>query len=165
MIETKDFIIRTIEDKDIEYLYCLNNKEFRGEYQEFQFESKKSLINQYEADGFCSDKFQMLLAEKDSDILGIVYISFVRQGLVSLGLVLCENQRNKSFGAKITKTIVEYLFSNYDIARIQADTDINNIAAQKVLEKADFIKEGIMKNYRYHHGKYNDSVLYAVTKL
>jgi len=164
MIKTKDFIVRTIEYNDIEYIHSLNNSDFRGEYQEFQFESKKSLLKQFEADGLCSNLFQMLIVEKDNQVIGLVYISFVRLGLANIGLVICENQRAKNLGTQITLTIVDYLFNNYDLKRIQADTDINNIAAQKVLEKADFKKEGIMKSYRYHHGRYNDSVLYAITR-
>lgn len=164
MIKTEDFVIRAIEDKDIDFLYEINTQDFRGEYQEFEFESKLDIRKQYESGMYCSDKFKMLLALNDKNILGIIYISFVRPGLINIGLVMCENERGKNLGTSITKTVVNYLFSNYDIARIQADTDINNIAAQKVLEKAGFIKEGIMSKYRFHHGKYNDSALYAITK-
>ena len=164
MIITKDFSIRAIEEKDIDFLYKINTQEFRGDYQEFEFESKQSMRKQFDSGAFCSDKFKMLIAQKEDKILGIVYISFVRTGLVNIGLVMCENERGKNLGTSITKIIVNYIFSNYDIARIQADTDINNVAAQKVLEKAGFIKEGIMSKYRFHHGKYNDSVLYAITK-
>lgn len=164
MIKTKDFVIRTVEHEDIEFIHSLNNPDFRGEYQEFQFESKQFLVKSFETDGLISDRFQMLVAEADKQIIGLVYINFVRPGLVSIGLVICENQRAKNIGTQITLTIVRYLFDNYDIQRIQADTDINNLSAQRVLEKAGFKKEGILKSYRYHHGKYNDSVLYAVTK-
>lgn len=164
MIITKDFSIRAIEEKDIDFLYKLNSQEFRGNYQEFEFESKQSIRKQFDNGDLCTDKFKMLLAQKDDKILGIIYISFVRPGLVNLGLVMCENERGKNLGTNITKSIVNHLFSNYDLARIQADTDINNIAAQKVLEKAGFMKEGIMSKYRFHHGKYNDSVLYAIAK-
>ena len=164
MIKTEDFIIRAIEEKDIDFLYDINTQNFRGDYQEFEFESKLDIRKQYESGMYSSDKFKMLIAQNDKNILGIVYISFVRTGLVNIGLVMCENERGKNLGVTITKTIVNYLFSYYDIVRIQADTDINNIAAQKVLEKAGFTKEGIMSKYRFHHGKYNDSILYAITK-
>lgn len=153
-----------MEYNDIEYLHSINNSDFRGEFQEFQFESKKSLIKQFEADGMCSDRFQMLIVEKEDKIIGLLYISFVRQGLANIGLVICEDQRAKNLGTQISTTIIDYLFNNYDLKRIQADTDVNNIAAQKVLEKAGFKKEGVLKNYRYHHGRYNDSVLYAITR-
>ncbi len=106
MIKTKDFIIRTIEYNDIEYIHSLNNSDFRGEYQEFQFESKKSLLKQFEADGLCSDLFQMLIVEKDNQIIGLVYISFVRLGLANIGLVICEKQRAKNLGTQITSTIM-----------------------------------------------------------
>ena len=41
----------------------------------------------------------------------------------------------------IMKQIVKYIFENYPIVSIEADTDIENIIVQKVLEKVGFLKE------------------------
>jgi diamine N-acetyltransferase len=60
--------------------------------------------------------------------------------------------------------ILKHLFNNYPLARIEADTDVNNKAAQKVLKSAGFLQEGRLRNYRYHHGKFNDSYLYSITR-
>lgn len=164
MIRVDDITVRTIEEKDIETIFRWNSDEFRGNYQECQFESKQALINQYNKDGLCSDKSQTLLIEEKNTAIGLIYLNFVREGLVDIGIVLCNNKTNKGIGSKITVEIVNYLFSNYNLCRIQANTDINNISAQKVLEKSGFLKEGILKKYRYHHGKYNDSILYSITR-
>jgi len=101
MIKKEEFTIRTIEQNDIEYIHSLNNSDFRGEFQEFQFESKNSLMKQFESDGMCSDRFQMLVVEKDNLIIGLIYISFVRTGLANIGLVICENQRAKNLGTNV----------------------------------------------------------------
>lgn len=164
MINTGEFIIRTIEEKDIDIIQKWNTAEFRGEYQECQLESKQALIQQYNKDGFYSESFQMLGIEVNQELTGLIYINFIRKGFVGLGVVICKEERNKGLGVKITSAIVEYLFSNYDVCRIQADTDINNIPAQKVLEKSGFEKEGVLRKYRYHHGKYNDSVVYSIVR-
>lgn len=164
MIITDKFIIRTIGEEDIDRIQKWNTVQFRGEYQECQLESKQALIQQYNKNGFCSENFQMLGVEVDQELIGLVYINFIRHGFIGLGVVICEKERNKGIGAQITSTIVAYLFSNYDICRIQADTDVNNIPAQKVLEKSGFEKEGVLRKYRYHHGKYNDSVLYSIVR-
>lgn len=36
---------------------------------------------------------------------------------------------------------MKYIFENYPIVSIEADTDIENIIVQKVLEKVGFLKE------------------------
>jgi len=112
MIKTEQFVIRTIEENDVEFLHSMNSQEFRGDFEEFRFESKYSLTTQYHKDGFCSDTFQMLVVESlDKKPLGLIYLNF-----------------------------------------------------KKVLEGAGFVKEGVLRNYRYHHGKYHDSFIYSIIK-
>lgn len=115
-------------------------------------------------DGFNSERFKVLLIETtEEEKVGLIYISFIRDGLVSLGIVICNVEcRDKGYGTKATQMIVKYLFDNYPLSRIQADTDIENIPAQKVLERAGFKREGIFRNYRFHHGKWHDSVIYSI---
>ena len=157
-------IIRTIEENDLEIIHSWNTNEFCGDYQSCQFESKQALIKQYNQDGFCSKECQILFVEVNKQPTGLVYLRFIREGLVDIGVALSGNVRKKGIGTLITSAIVNYLFSNYNVCRIQADTDINNIPAQKLLEKAGFQKEGILKKYRYHHGNYSDSVLYSIIR-
>ncbi len=165
MIKTEQFVIRTIEENDVEFLHSMNSQEFRGDFEEFQFESKCSLTTQYHKDGFCSDTFQMLVVESlDKKPLGFIYLNFIRVGFIRIGIVLCENCRGMGLGKQITKTIVHHLFDNYTVVRMEADTDIDNLPAQKVLEGAGFVKEGVLRNYRYHHGKYHDSFIYSIIK-
>ncbi len=164
MITTKLFKIRTIEQDDIDTISAWNTPEFRGEFQEFQFESRQELIMGYNDNGFCGDSFKMVAIEVEGDIVGLFYLNFLRAGLVGIGVCLHDTKRKSGLGTAVTKAMVEHIFSNYDVARIQADTDINNKPARRVLEKAGFVEEGIMRRYRYHHGRYNDSVLYSVVR-
>lgn len=165
MIKTDQFIIRTIEEKDMDVLHSMNSQEFRGEFEEFRFESRNELVKQYHEDGFCTEKFQMLFVETlCHEPLGLIYLNFVRVGYVRIGIGLCENSRGMGIGKQLTQILVNHLFDNYTVVRIEADTDVENISAQKVLEYAGFIDEGILRNYRYHHGEYHDSIIYSIIK-
>lgn len=164
MMIKDSIIIRTVNEEDLSLLYKWNSQQARGSYQEFQFDSLVSIKKNYNESGFNSDKFKMLIIEIENvKPIGLVYISFVRQGLVRIGLVICEeNFRSGGFGAKSTKMIVNHLFDNYPIMRIEAETDNENIGAQKVLEKSGFTREGILRSYRYHHNQWRDFVLYSI---
>lgn len=83
---------------------------------------------------------------------------------MKLGVVIRDTERGKGLGTGITSVIVDYLFDNYDLIRIEAEADLENMPAQKVLDKSGFQKEGIMRKYRYHHGSYHDSILYSRVK-
>lgn len=164
MIVNNDLIIRTIKDADLEILHKWNNSQTRGSFQEFHFDSKNNIKKDYEENGFVTDKFKMLIIEvKELQEIGLIYINFIRAGLIRIGLVICEDSyKGNGYGTKVTKLIVEHLFNNYPVVRIEAETDRENIGAQKVLEKAGFKREGVLRNYRYHHREWRDFIIYSI---
>jgi RimJ/RimL family protein N-acetyltransferase len=62
------------------------------------------------------------------------------------------------------KLITAYAFENFDFIRIQATVNGNNPSSMRVLEKAGFKKEGVMKNAIVKHGQVMDEHLYALLK-
>lgn len=166
MIEKNNIIIRTIKEKDLDSLSKWETPEIRGRYQEFRFRSRVEMEKKYNEDGYISDELQVLLIElKDFGPAGLVFINFDREGLVNLGMVITETEkRGTGLGKKVLKMILKHLFNNYPLARVEADTDVENIGAQKVLESANFKNEGRLRNYRYHHGSWNDSFMYSITR-
>ncbi|XP_042513932.1 uncharacterized N-acetyltransferase p20-like [Macadamia integrifolia] len=49
----------------------------------------------------------------------------------------------------------------HDVVRLQAKTDLENKASQRVLEKAGFFKEGMLRKYCFHRGQIRDLVIYS----
>ncbi|XP_010256364.1 PREDICTED: uncharacterized protein LOC104596777 [Nelumbo nucifera] len=47
------------------------------------------------------------------------------------------------------------------LVRLQAMTNVENRASQRVLEKAGFTKEGVLRKYGFLKGKINDLVIYS----
>ena len=166
MIEKDNILIRTIKEKDLDTLIRWETPEIRGRYQEFHFRSRVEMEKKYNEDGYISDELQVLIIElKDFGPTGLLFINFEQEGVVNLGLVITEiEKRGSGIGQKVLKMILKHLFNNYPLARIEADTDVDNNAAQKVLKSAGFSQEGRLRNYRYHHGKFNDSYLYSITR-
>ena len=48
--------------------------------------------------------------------------------------------------------------------RVEAQTDIDNIAEQRALEKAGFIREGVLRGTQFRAGAYHDLVSYSVLR-
>lgn len=55
-------------------------------------------------------------------------------------------------------------FSRFDIARIYAEPFAANIGSRRVLEKAGFQLEGLLRNSVYKNGVLQDSCIYALLK-
>jgi RimJ/RimL family protein N-acetyltransferase len=62
------------------------------------------------------------------------------------------------------KILVDYLFLSKSIVRIQAKANPRNVASQRVLEKAGFKKEGLIRKDVFVRGQWQDGVLYSILR-
>lgn len=58
---------------------------------------------------------------------------------------------------------VSQVFKDFpEIQRLQAFADADNMASQKVLEKAGFTREGLLRKYLFLKGKICDIVVFSL---
>jgi RimJ/RimL family protein N-acetyltransferase len=81
-----------------------------------------------------------------------------------LGYAMLPSERGKGYGAEAAMIMVDYLFLTKDIVRIQAHTNVGNKASQRVLEKAGFKREGILRKSTFVRGVWADSYLYSILR-
>jgi ribosomal-protein-alanine N-acetyltransferase len=70
----------------------------------------------------------------------------------------------KGIMGKAMAKVLEFGFNTMNINRIQASTLLVNKPSWKLLKTAGFNREGSLKQYRLHNGKYFDIEMYALTK-
>lgn len=161
MRQQENLTIRPVEERDLAFLQLAQTQEMRGSFQEAQMESMARLRSQWEKDGMLGEQFQMLMVELEGQPVGFVTAFFVRKGMVRVGIQLDENCRGQRVGSRAFALLRDYLLENFPLVRLEADTDVDNIAAQKMLERCGFRAEGVLRKYRFHHGSYHDSYLYS----
>ena len=83
---------------------------------------------------------------------------------MEIGYSLVPDERRKGYCSEAVEIMVDYLFLSKDIPRIQAHTDIENVASQKVLEKAGFKKEGILRKESFFRGEWRSSCVYSILR-
>lgn len=81
-----------------------------------------------------------------------------------LGYYLSEEYWGRGIMTIAVKQICEKLFSETDILRIFAEPFENNAGSRRVLEKAGFQLEGILKNNALKNGKVLNMALYSYTR-
>jgi RimJ/RimL family protein N-acetyltransferase len=119
----------------------------------------------------------MLNAEKDTQYAfaiawggkAVGSISIFRKDNVhrltgELGYYIAEPYWGKGFTTEAIRQICDYVFEKTDIIRIFATPYANNIASCRVLEKAEFLLEGILRQNAIKNGRSLDMKMYAVTK-
>lgn len=161
MRQQENLTIRPVEERDLAFLQLAQTQGMRGSFQEAQMESMARLRSQWEKDGMLGEQFQMLMVELEGQPVGFVTAFFVREGMVRVGIQLDENCRGQQVGSRAFALLRDYLLENFPLVRLEADTDVDNIAAQKMLERCGFRAEGVLRKYRFHHGSYHDSYLYS----
>ena len=161
MRQQENLTIRPVEERDLAFLQLAQTQGMRGSFQEAQMESMARLRSQWEKDGMLGEQFQMLMVELEGQPVGFVTAFFVREGMVRVGIQLDENCRGQRVGSRAFALLRDYLLENFPLVRREADTDVDNIAAQKMLERCGFRAEGVLRKYRFHHGSYHDSYLYS----
>ncbi len=79
----------------------------------------------------------------------------------NFGIVLAPEHRRKGYGVEAQRLLPAYLFSVYPIMRVEASTDITNLAEQRTLEKAGFTREGVLRKAQWRNGDWHDLVAYS----
>lgn len=81
-----------------------------------------------------------------------------------LGYWLSEELWGRGIMPEAVKLITRYAFDQLDFIRLQASIYSKNPASMRVLEKAGFVKEGVMRNAVIKNGVIMDEHLYALLK-
>ncbi len=81
-----------------------------------------------------------------------------------LGYWLSEHHWGRGIMTQAVALVTSYAFTQLDFIRIQASVYSKNPASMRVLEKAGFAKEGIMRNAVIKGGQIMDEHMYAIIK-
>jgi RimJ/RimL family protein N-acetyltransferase len=79
----------------------------------------------------------------------------------NIGIELEPGSRGRGFGTEAQRELAIYLFDTTDVNRVEASTDVDNLAEQRSLEKAGYTREGIQRGSQFRAGGYHDLVTYA----
>ena len=79
----------------------------------------------------------------------------------NVGIALLPETRGHGYGAEAQAQLAAYLFDKTSVNRVEAQTDIDNVAEQRSLEKAGFQREGIARGAQFRAGAFHDLVTYA----
>ncbi|MBQ3841575.1 MAG: GNAT family N-acetyltransferase [Ruminiclostridium sp.] len=81
-----------------------------------------------------------------------------------MGYYIGERYWGKGYMTSAVKQICDYVFGHTDIIRIFAEPFAENIGSCRVLEKAGFACEGILRSAAYKNGRVLDMKMYAMIK-
>lgn len=162
MLEGKNVNLRIVEKEDLPlWAEWVNDPELFGEYLPLRQRSKTDLEKQYDKSPPEAKSF--FIEKKDGTKVGGI-IHFLVGELLEIGYALMPSERRKGYCTEAVDIMVDYLFLSKDIVRIQAHTDVRNVASQKLLEKVGFKKEGTVRKSIFIRGEWRDCYLFSILR-
>jgi len=161
--------LRPVSQDDLPLLRKLTqDPEVTGEYEQYGWYAPRLFERGWEENGLLSTDGGTLMVVRGNDVLGAV--SWRRRQTApashcwALGIGLFPQARGHRYGTQVHRLIVRYLFKHTTVNRIEAATEVGNVAEQKALQRAGFSREGVMRGIRWRGGAWRDEVLYSILR-
>jgi RimJ/RimL family protein N-acetyltransferase len=81
-----------------------------------------------------------------------------------IGIWVRPEARGRGVGTQAQRALVDIFFRHTAVNRVEAGTDVENVAEQRALEKAGFTREGTTRGAQWRDGAYHDCYLYSVLR-
>ncbi len=169
-IETKKAILRPWLQSDADRLAAIaNNKKIYDNLRDafphpYTIDDAKHYIAKAQELDATSNLFAI---EKDGVAIGSIgafFKSDVYRKNVEIGYFLAEEYWGKGLMTSAVFAFVKHLFLNFDIIRIYAEPFARNKGSRKVLEKAGFKLEAVLKKNIIKNEIIEDSCIYSILR-
>ncbi|KGR77086.1 GNAT family N-acetyltransferase [Ureibacillus sinduriensis] len=171
VLKTERLILRKITETDASSIYTyLSDPEVMKYYGLEPFQSVQDAlaeISWYESIFKEQTGIRWGISLKDSDrIIGSCgFLNTVSSHYrTDIGFEVSKEYWGQGIGSEAIMAIIHYAFEHMNIQRIQALIEPPNIASQKMVEKAGFLREGLLRKYEYACGKFDDLYMYGLLK-
>jgi RimJ/RimL family protein N-acetyltransferase len=81
-----------------------------------------------------------------------------------IGIWLRPAARGRGIGRAAQRALAELFFTHTAVNRVEAHTDVDNLAEQRALEAAGFTREGLIRGAQWRDAAYRDGYLYAILR-
>lgn len=170
-METKQLILRKIEPEDAKDLFEFLSDVSVNQYMIHNpFENivqVQRLINGMQQSFESKQKIRWGIAKKDAKkIIGYCdYHTFDESNLIGeISFCLARGYWGQGIMNEAIRTIVRFGFEKLQLNRVEAKTMSQNTGSFKVLEKAGFQKEGLIRHGLLKNDTFYDLYLYSILK-
>ena len=166
---TTSLELRLVGESDLALLEDLTqDPEITGEFQWFGWNNLRRWRQGWQENGLVGPDGGTLLVVSGDDRLGLV--NWRRRPTTpaaycwEIGVIMAPQARGRGHGTDAHRLLARYLFAHSTAHRIEAATDVDNIAERRALEKAGFSREGVMRGIGWRDGAWRDGVGYGLLR-
>ncbi len=103
---------------------------------------------------------------KDGEMIGSIGITIISEYDLKgeLGYKIGSRWWNQGYSSEAARAVIDYIFCNTDIERIDAFSSVENLASKKVMEKVGMHYEGLLRHYYKTRDGFHDCTLYGIIR-
>jgi RimJ/RimL family protein N-acetyltransferase len=156
-------------EEDLPLLYRLtSDPEATGEHEWYGWQDPHAFRRRWEENGLLDEASGVLMVSLGGARIGFVSWRKRQTARTSfcwnVGIALAPESRGQGYGTTAQRLLVRYLFAHSQVNRIEAGTEVTNLAEQRALEKAGFTRDGIARGAAFQNGRWHDAVIYSVLR-
>lgn len=172
-LKSDNFLLKKIEDHHVDEVFEIYNNdkvfEYCGIIPKHNKATVKNMIGHFDRDYNKRSRVKWgIFANPEPDrVLGIIEAVDFNQKVnaVTVGYFLSESNWGKGIATEALEILIDFLFTEVHVNRIQAEVMPLNETSKKVLLKNGFIKEGTLRQATLWAGKgVIDIEIYSILK-
>jgi len=169
IIETKRLILKGLSPADMNYIFeCCSKpaiKNILGHRSEEDYQKEEHKHKNGYSSYNRSFKLFLITDKAANIIIGRCGIHNwnAEHRRAEVGYVMeAEQYKRKGLMTEALKAVIAYGFNQLNLNRLEALVGIGNIPSLRLMEKYNFIQEGILRQHHAANNKFEDSVLFSL---
>ena len=107
--------------------------------------------------------FELAIERKeDGKVIGLVGLICQDHGQGEMGWALGVEYRGQGYATEAARALMDYGFTSLGLHRIHADTNTDNLASRRIMERLGMRREGLLRGAVYEDGKWVDRTVYGL---
>jgi RimJ/RimL family protein N-acetyltransferase len=101
--------------------------------------------------------------EEDGRLVGSISLRITDPGTANLGYWCAREARGRGIVTRALRRLCAYGLEDLGLQRLELIADPDNVASQRVAEKAGFSREGVLRSHLVHpDGRRRDSIMFSL---
>jgi RimJ/RimL family protein N-acetyltransferase len=168
MIKGPRVSLRYVTEEDLP-LVCrmAADPDLRGEHLPSMVRSPHEVRKAFAEHGYAGDGLEMLLVvgERGEVIGQVVHFPSRTPAAREIGYLLGRPElAGRGYATEATGLLVNHLFRNRPLNRLEAMVSVRNVASQRVIAKNGFVREGVLRGMAFVGGEYLDLEIHSLLR-
>jgi ribosomal-protein-alanine N-acetyltransferase len=169
-LETKRLLLRKVKDEDLSFIHHGLSNEKVTQYMLIHYPTLEAAEeqlhyyeDQYASGNGCYWVMEIKTTQQPVGVIGITNIKLDHLR-AEMGYWILPEHQQQGFTLEAARTVLSFCFEKLALHRVEADTETENLKSIRVLEKLDFKREGVFRDYEINKGRFIDLARYALLK-